>query len=216
MYTYAKHAGYSILGFFLFGFGIALQIKAGIGQSMLNAFALTISEVLDTEIGNILNLINLVFFVCYILVRKTRMDYKDIVQIVATIACGFVINFYVYFLLAGVQVTAYYLQVSIFLVGLTLSSASLGAILAIGVIKFPLESLCIVLGEKYSKKITSIRIRFDVFFLLSTLILFITTDVSLNIREGTVISFLILARLMGVSYYFFKKRIYILEAKCVK
>jgi hypothetical protein len=72
------------------------------------------------------------------------------------------------------------------------------------IIQFPLESLCILLGEKLGE-MSVLRMRFDIFFAIGTLTIALITHHSLYIREGTVISFFLLSKLIGVSYYFHKK-----------
>jgi uncharacterized membrane protein YczE len=203
----AKHIGHfsvSIFAFLLLGLGISLQIKAAIGQSMLNAFTMTIAGLLHFEVGTTLNLINSVFFITYLLMRRTKISYTDIIQIAATIANGYIINFFLYHVFSDIVIESYFMNIVIFLLGLCLASVSLGVVLAIGIIKFPLESLCIILSEKRKKKLTTIRMEFDIFFLLSTLLITFMTGHTQYIREGTIISFFLLSFLMGLSYNFFK------------
>ncbi|EOR25409.1 membrane spanning protein, partial [Clostridium sartagoforme AAU1] len=68
---YIKKSLYSTLLFLMLGLGISLQIKAGIGQSMLNAFSLLLADLLNLEIGTLLNFLNLLFFIIYLIIRKT-------------------------------------------------------------------------------------------------------------------------------------------------
>lgn len=198
---------YSILTFLCLGLGISLQIKAAIGQSMLNAFALTLSDTVNLKVGTILNIINLLFFLSYLLIRRSRLNYTDIVQVVATIANGYVINFFVYYVFSNLIIEVYIYKIIIFLIGLLLSSTSLGAILAIGIIKFPLESLCLTICDIFKKKLSTIRRCFDVIFLITTIFITLIKGNTLYIREGTVISFFLLSNLLGISYSFFKKLI---------
>lgn len=206
MTQYMKKTLYSVSAFLMLGLGISLQIKAGVGQSMLNAFALILGELFNLEIGTVLNLLNMLFFILYLIIRRSHINRQDIIQIAATIANGYIVNLFVYFLFDHLIIQSYFLRVLTFMLGLSLSSLSLGAILAMGIIQFPLESLCIVLGEKLRHNLTTTRMRFDIFFMLSTLILTLMTNHNLYIREGTIISFFLLSRLMGFSYYFHKKR----------
>ncbi len=83
---YMKKFLYSVSAFLMLGLGISLQIKAGIGQSMLNAFALILAELFNLEIGTTLNLLNMLFFVLYLVIRKSHINRRDIVQVAATIA----------------------------------------------------------------------------------------------------------------------------------
>jgi len=207
MPKYIKNILYSFFAFLMLGLGISLQIKARIGQSMLNAFAITLSESLRLDIGTMLNLLNMSFFIIYLAIRRAHINHRDIIQIIATIANGFIINIFVYFIFDDLIIQSYLLRVLLFILGLSLASVSLGAILAMEILKFPLESLCIVLGERLESKLTTVRMGFDIFFMLSTLIITLMTKHTLYIREGTIISFFLLSRLMGFSYYFLKKRL---------
>ncbi len=195
---------YSILAFLMLGLGISLQIKAGIGQSMFNAFSLILADLTDLEVGTILNILNMLFFAIYIIIKKFKISSVDIIQIAATIANGYIVNLYVYIIFDHLIVQAYYMKVIIFIFGLLLASLSLGAILAMGIIRFPLESLCILLSQKLGRDLATIRMWFDIFFLISTLLLTLVFNHGLYIREGTIISFFLLSKLIGLSYSFFK------------
>lgn len=198
---------YSANTFLLLGIGISLQIKAGIGQSMFNAFCMLFADLCRIEIGTMINFFNLLFFVVYLLMKPSHLKLQDFMLIIATVINGFIINLFTYSIFSHIIIQSYQLRVLTFMLGLTLASISLGAILAIGVIKFPLESLCLVLSQKLKWSLTKVRMGFDIFFLANTFIFTYITDHTLYIREGTVISFLLLSRLMGLSYDFYKKQL---------
>lgn len=202
-----KYMFYSILSFLFFGFGISLQLKAAIGQSVLNALAVTISEVVRLKVGTILNVINSLFFVAYLLLRRSRLNYKDAIQVIATITNGVVINFFLYNLLSIFTIESYVYRIVLYMTGIGIASISLGAVLAIGIIKFPLESLCLTISEMFKKKFTVVRMSFDVIFLGVTLIITLLAHTPLQIREGTIISILLLSTLLGICYEFFKKHL---------
>lgn len=194
--------------FLLLGFGISLQIKAGIGQSMFNAFSMLLAKLVPIEIGTMINLLNLLFFIIYLFIKSSPLRLQDLIQIIATMVNGYVINLFTYTILNHIVIEYYYLRVCTFLLGLLLSSFSLGAIIAMEIIRFPLEGLCIVLSEKLKCNLTRVRMYFDCFFLISTLLFTLFNNQTLYIREGTIISFFLLSKLMGFSYDFFKKNNY--------
>lgn len=204
---YTKKILYSISAFLMLGLGISLQIKAGIGQSMFNAFSIIFADLFNLEIGTVINLFNLLFFIIYLIIRQSHINRRDIIQIIATIANGYVVNLYIYYIFSHLIIQSYFLRVLTFMLGLSLASFSLGAILAMNIIQFPLESLCIELSQKLGCKLATIRMRFDIFFAICTLMLTLLTSHSLYIREGTIISFFALSRLMGFSYNFHKKQL---------
>ncbi|MDK2967628.1 hypothetical protein [Lacrimispora sp.] len=196
---------WSVLAFVFFGFGISLQLKAAIGQSVLNALAVTLSFLIPWKVGTILNIINTIFFVSYLLFKRSRLNYKDIIQIIATIANGIIINFFLYQILSGFTAESYLFRLILYIAGLIIANVSLGAVLAIGIISFPLESLCLTISEVYHRKFTAVRMSFDVIFLAVTIGLTLWAHTPLQIREGTIISVLLLSPLLGICYGFFKK-----------
>jgi Predicted membrane protein len=200
-----KHIVFSVISFLLLGMGISLQIKAGIGQSMFNAFSMLFADLFHFEIGTMINLFNLLFFVIYLFIKPTRPNRTDFMLIIATMANGYVINLFTYSIFAHVVISVYFFRIAIFLLGLLLASISLGAILAISILQFPLERLCIVLSQKLNLTLAKVRMGFDIFFFVSIIALTVLTNHKLYIREGTIISFFLLSRLMGFSYEFFKK-----------
>jgi uncharacterized membrane protein YczE len=202
-----KNTLFSVIAFLLLGLGISLQIKSGIGQSMLNAFASTLSDLFNLKVGTVLNILNILFFITYFILRKARLNFKDIIQIIATIANGYIINFFVYIILGDLVIQSYIIKIITFIMGLCLASICLGVILAIEIIKFPLEGLCIVISKKLEKQLSTVRLGFDLFFLISTLIITFLTRNNLYIREGTILSILLLSRIMGSMYNFMKKRL---------
>ena len=199
---------YSIFAFLLLGFGISLQVKAGIGQSMFNALCLLLANLFNLEIGIVLNLLNLLFFLVYLILKNTNAGKHDFMQIAATLLNGYMINFYLYYLLQHITFPFYLHRLLLFFSGLILASFSLGAILAMEIIQFPLESLCLLLVRKTGHSLFSIRLSFECFFLLSTLLLTLTFSHNLYIREGTILSFLLLSKLIGYSYSFHKKLVH--------
>jgi uncharacterized membrane protein YczE len=204
---YKKYMFYSILSFLFFGFGISLQLKAAIGQSVINALAVTLSDTIQLKVGTILNVINSLFFVAYLLLRRSRLNYKDAIQVIATITNGVVINFFLYNVLSIFTIENYFYRVMLYIIGLGIASISLGAVLAIGIIKFPLESLCLTISEVFKKKFTAVRMSFDIIFLIATLVITLLAHTPLQIREGTVISIFLLSTLLGICYEFFKKHL---------
>lgn len=195
----------SIFFFILFGFGVSLQLKASIGQSVLNALAVTLSYGIEMKVGTILNVINSLFFLFYLLLRRTKLNRSDAVQILATILNGYIINYFLYQVLSFWTPNHYYQRIILYFTGLIFASISLGGVLAIGIIKFPLESLCLTISEKYHMNFSKIRMSCDVIFLAAALLLTILMKSPLEVREGTVISILLLSPLLGVCYNYYTK-----------
>ena len=197
-----KKISVSLVIFTLFGFGISLQIKSNVGQSMFNALSLTLANVLDIKIGTIINIINGLFWCTNIIMRKFKVNAADFIQIIVILLNGFIVNFFVYYVLRSMVLDEYFLKLAIFIMGLLLSSATLGILLAIGIIKFPMESFCITLSNLLHNELSTVRFSIDLIYFLIILILVISAHVPFYVREGTIISFILLPYLLGKSYNF--------------
>ncbi|WP_176494761.1 hypothetical protein [Anaerocolumna aminovalerica] len=79
---YKKYMFYSILSFLFFGFGISLQLKAAIGQSVINALAVTLSDTIQLKVGTILNVINSLFFVVLVCQTYVTPYFKKFMRVV--------------------------------------------------------------------------------------------------------------------------------------
>lgn len=195
----------TLAAFPVLSLGIALQLKAGIGQSMFNAFALILSDLSGLQIGHMINGLNGLFFLTFILLRKNGIKLLDLFQFAAVLINGILVNFFLYDVLTNIHIENYVFKLMLFLLGVCLASLSLGAILAMQLIKFPLEGLSIQISEAIHKSLAYVRMRFDVLFLVSTVVLSLLFDRPLYIREGTALSFLLLSKLLGLSYNYFMK-----------
>ncbi|MFU0761775.1 hypothetical protein [Staphylococcus pasteuri] len=196
----------TLLLFIMFAFGISLQIKMNIGQSVFNAFSLSIAKYFDLKIGLVINLCNLILFCIYIIIKKS-VKITDLSQFVFIMINGFLVDIFLEKVLYVLNIEVYPLKLIIFIVGVVIAAISLGQIIRLGIVKFPLENLCLVISEKYKVSFGLIRYEFDLIFIIGVVTLFIFNHNIMTIREGTIISFFLLSYLINQSYKFsFGKR----------
>lgn len=189
----------TLLFFILFSLGISLQLKADIGQSVFNAFCLSFAKYFHLKIGIVINICNMVLFVLYIIIKKT-IKLQDLLQFVYIMMNGLLVDLILGKLLLGLVIESYILNVTTFLVGLFIAAFSLGQILRIGLVKFPLESLCIEVAKRTTFSFSRIRYSFDFIFVIGAISIFILDQSIMTIREGTIISFFLLSYLISASY----------------
>lgn len=189
----------TLLFFVLFSLGISLQLKADIGQSVFNAFCLSFSTYYHLKIGIVINICNMILFVLYIIIKK-MISLQDLLQFVYIMLNGLLVDLMLEKLLLGWVIESYFLNVIIFLIGLLIAAFSLGQILRIGLVKFPLESLCLELVDRTTFSFSQIRYSFDFIFVIGAISIFILDQSIMTIREGTIISFFLLSYLISASY----------------
>lgn len=207
MINYKNRYLLSIIAFTTFSFGLALQIKADIGQSMMTAFGLAFADLFYIKVGTALNIINISMFVIDLILKKFEFKKTDLIQLIATYANGILVNIFVYDLLGTWTLDSIVVKYVVFFIGVILAPLSLGLMVSYGIIQFPLESLCLTISKIANKTVSFIRYSFDVVLLALCLILLLVPQVHLYIREGSIISFLLLSYVFGKSFDYFKKQI---------
>lgn len=135
-----------ILTLLLFSLGISLQLKADIGQSVFNAFCLSFAKYFHLKIGIVINICKMTLFVLYIIIKKT-IKLQDLLQFAYIMMNGLLVDLIVGKLLLDLVIESYILNVTTFLGGLFIAAFSLGQILRVGLVKFPLESLCLEISR---------------------------------------------------------------------
>lgn len=189
----------TILFFIMFALGISLQIKMDLGQSVFNAFCLSIAKYYDLSIGIVINICNLILFCIYIIIKKS-IKLTDLTQFIFIMINGLLVDFFIGKLLYALNIEMYSVKLFVFLIGLVIAAISLGQIIRLGIVKFPLENLCLAISEKYKKSFGFIRYGFDLLFIIGVTMIFIFNHNIMTIREGTVISFFLLSYLINKSY----------------
>lgn len=192
---------FTLLFFVLFSLGISLQLKADIGQSVFNAFCLSMSNYFDFKIGVMINVCNLIIFCIYILIKK-GINIYDLLQFAYIVLNGLLVDFILEKFFSLWNVDHYMMKMLIFMIGLFIAAFSLGQIIRLGVVKFPLENLCLELTSKTSLSFGKVRYIFDFIFIIGVLTIFMLDHNIMTIREGTVISFIMLSYLINLSYKF--------------
>ncbi len=184
----------------LFSLGLALQIKSQIGQSVTNAFALSLSQLLPLSIGTIISCINLCFWSIGCLLTRFRNPCRSFLQILVILMNGWLVDAYLTFILRFGTPVFYGYRLLLFLGGLTLAALALGLLAGLGVFTFPLEGCCIALSEILAVSLSVIRMGIDTLFLGSTLVLTLIFNLNWTLREGTLISYVFLSIMFTKSY----------------
>ncbi|TNU75074.1 hypothetical protein FIB60_13275 [Lactococcus cremoris] len=173
-------------------FGISLTIKAAVGVSSFNSMNVAISELTKIEVGTITTLVNLLFLIACFFIEKNKKIPEYLFMIVSLVCFGSVINLFLYHLLFKVQVGSYFLSIIVFIVGTIIAGYGMGRSLYYGILKFPIEKCCILLVEKYNKSFSYYRYGVDILSILISLSISLVFKLPIYIREGTILSFILL------------------------
>ncbi len=196
-----NHRGYmfSLLFYILASFGVSLTIKASIGVSAVNSTIVALSEVLSYKVGTVMIVINLLFLVGYIFLTKFKYPIKYILQGIFFLFFGSFVNLYLYQILIHVEASSYFVRLLFLVSGIIITGLSVGMVVHYNLITFPIESFCMELENLTNKKFAFYRYGVDVLSAITSISLSISFNLPLFLREGTVLSIILLTASMSFS-----------------
>ena len=189
----------SLLFYLLSAFGISLTIKSNIGVSSFNSFNVALSNITSIKVGTITTIINLVFLIFCVLLNPENRIKNYLLMFFALVFFGVIINIFLYTLFESIILKNYFLRIITFIVGTFFAGMGTGKILKLGVFKFPIEYFCILLSDKTSKSFKFYRYSIDIICVLISIFISLNFKLPVFVREGTIISLLMLSGIISWS-----------------
>lgn len=197
--THSKNLIYSFIYYLISAFGISLTLKANIGVSSFNALNATFSEFSQIKIGTITASVNFLFLIGCILLDPQRRLRNYFTMSIALLFFGSTINLFVYFIFPLFTLHSYLLNALLFILGTVIAGFGTGKVLKYQLLKFPIETCCLFLAERTTHSFKFYRYSIDVFCILLAVLLTVSFHLTLMVREGTVISLLLLSPVINLS-----------------
>lgn len=197
----------SYIFYLLSAFGISMGIIANVGVSSYNSMNLAISTAVSIRIGTISIIFNILFLLVYIILTHFKHKSKYLIQAISVILFGALINIFTYDVLGGITHLIYYQRILFLAIGTMVSGLSIGGIIHYNIITFPIESVCVRLSELTHFSFIRLRYMVDLISVTVSITLSLMNDLPLFVREGTIISMLLLSFTMNISKRFFENTI---------
>ena len=189
----------SIVFYMLAALGISLTIKAAIGVSSFNSINVALSAVSGIKVGTVTTVLNLMFLGICLLI-DTKKNWKEYFLIFVSLICfGSVINFIYYTLLMPFEINNYFLRLLLFVLGTVIAGFGTGRALHYGILKFPIEKCCQLLEKRTKKTFSFYRYSVDIVSVILSISVSLVFGLELFVREGTLISLLLLSYVIGKS-----------------
>lgn len=189
----AKRFLYSLFFYGLSGFGISLTIRAEVGVSSFNSMNVAISNASLIKVGTITILTNLAFLLAYMVLSRFSRPLKYVLQIASVLLLGIVINFFTYSCLPDLHTQPYLLRLLVFISGTVIAGFSTGMVVSFDLLTFPIESFCLAFAERCKFSFVKIRYFIDIFSVITSLAISFFCELPVFVREGTIISMLLLS-----------------------
>lgn len=188
----------SYIFYLISAFGISLTIKAHIGVSSFNSMNVALSEASLIKVGTITTLLNFSFLFYYMYLTGFKHVGKYFLQGFSVMIFGIFINFFTYNVLSLLEFSNYGLRILTMVLGTIIGGASVGMIISYNTITFPIESVCNELADRTSHSFMLYRYGIDLFSIAISVIVSLSFNLPLYVREGTIISFILLSFSMSM------------------
>lgn len=179
-------------------FTAALALKAAVGVGSFDAISQTTANLTGLKVGTVSIFINVACLLGELIILKKDFGVRHLLQIPVSLLAGAVVNLVLYNLLTF-ELTNYFARFALMVASYLLMSVAGGGILALSVVTFPLEGLCLALSDAARLKFRIVRQAADLLCIVACVVISLAASLPFVAREGTVVGMLIFAPLLNRS-----------------
>lgn len=177
--------------------GVALGLKAAVGVGAWDAFSQATSMVTGIKVGTFSMMMNISCVLVQVVVLKKDFKMISILQVFMAVLLGFFVNIVFYEILANVTIDSYLINMAIYMGSLLVIIMAVALIMSINFLSFPLEAACMAIATKTCLKFGAIRQLVDVFSIIGALLIAVSFQNPIPVREGTIIGMLLFGPLIA-------------------
>ena len=197
----APRLGIYILGLWVLAFGIALAVNSNLGVSPDSSLPYVVSLITKISLGPCTTIVYALYILLQMVLKGGKFQPVLLLQLVFSTLFGYCVDG-TKLLLSNLIPGNYFAQLAMLAASIALISFSLVLYIDVQIAPMPPEGLLGCIAEKLGKPFPKIKTLFDCASVLTGLILcFLFLGQLTGIREGTVITALLVGKLMG----FFRK-----------
>ena len=197
----APRLGIYLVGLVVLAFGITLAVNSNLGVSPVTSLPYVVSQVLNVTLGTC----TIIVYTCYIflqmLLKGGKFQPALLLQLVFSTVFGYLVDG-TKLILGDFVPTTYFGQLAMLAASIVLIGFSLVLYIDVRIAPMPPEGLVTCIADKLGKPFPKIKTLFDCASVLVGLALcFLFLGKVVGIREGTIITALLVGKLTG----FFRK-----------
>ena len=174
-------------GIYIMTLGATLAMSAAIGVCPLDGVIMTFADITEMSIGNFNILFNLIFVFAQVLVLRKEFRPLQFMQFPISFVFGWFVDFNFKFVWAGFEADTYILKIVTVALAMVIDF-----VLQAGVVMTPIDGFYYVVGRKIGKSTGTMRVCLDTILFVLNLILILSITHVWTLREGTVISLVVL------------------------
>ena len=186
------------LGLWILAFGIALSVNSNLGVSPVSSLPYAVSRILNISLGNCTTIVYTVYILLQMVLLGGKFQPALLLQLVFSTIFGYFVDI-AKLLLGDFCLPTYFGQLAMLAASVVLIGFSLVLYIDVNLAPMPAEGLVGCIAGKTGKPFSSIKTLFDCTSVLAAVVLsFVFLGKLDGIREGTVITALLVGRMMGM------------------
>ena len=182
-----------LLGMLILAFGIALSIQAGLGLSPISATPYVLSVATDLSMGTWTIIIYSLFILVQILLLRKDFKWINLTQILFSTIFGYFVNFTTT-LLSGLIFPGYIGSLLMLALSIVVIALGISLYVGAGIMNMPAEGTTVAIASKLKTKYFGqvIVMQDSTLVVIAVILSFILEGRLVSVREGTVISALLI------------------------
>ena len=191
------------VGLLVLAFGIALAVNSNLGVSPVSSLPYVVSQILNVSLGTCTIIVYTLYVLVQMVLGGKKFQPALLLQLVFSTVFGYFVDGAKY-ILGDFVLPTYFGQLTMLAASIVLISFSLVLYIDVKIAPMPPEGLVTCIADKLGKPFPKIKTLFDCASVLVGLTLcFLFLGKITGIREGTIVTALLVGKLTG----FFRKRL---------
>ena len=187
-----------LMSILIVGFAITLITKAQLGATAVTSLAFVISQLSGLSFGMMTGLFIFMYVIIQIVIQRKAFPKIQLFQFVVSFILGFAVDF-ANFLLRNLLPETYIQQLAILLVGCVIMGFGVFLQLKAATVYNPAEGIVYAIADATNRPFGVVKTAFDVTLVISAIILgLVVTGGVVGVREGTIVSALIIGPIIGI------------------
>ena len=193
----AARLGIYCLGLLILAFGIALSVNCSLGVSPVSSLPYVVSRILGISLGTCTTIVYAVYVLLQMLLNGRKFQPKLLLQLVFSTIFGYFVDGAKY-ILGDFILPTYFGQLAMLAASIVLLGFSLVLYIEVDLAPMPAEGLVGCLAAKLGKPFPTVKILFDcASVLVGSVLCFLFLGKLVGIREGTIVTALLVGKIMG-------------------
>lgn len=194
-----------LISIFIIGFAITLITMTGLGATAVTSLAFVISQLSGVSFGTLTGLFNVLWVVLQIAIKRKAFPKIQLLQFVVAIILGVAVDVATV-LLSGLVLHTYFQQIAVLILGSIIMGFGVSLQLKAATIYNPAEGIVAVLADTTRRPFGFVKTMFDgTLVLLAVLLGLFAAGEVIGVREGTIISALLIGPITGMFQQLFEK-----------